>query len=112
MQDRKRRWILKGTDWAHMKRLIYDRGEGVCEYCEQREMADVHHIIFRSKHRDDRETNLIGLCRVCHDLLAHGNNRDYWSWEFSKYVGLDTHVLKWREAHREELEGLYKRAKK
>lgn len=112
MYEIKRRWILTGNAWREMNRLIYDRGNGVCECCEQREMEDAHHIIFRSKHRDDRETNLIGLCRQCHDLYAHGEDRGIWFQEFGHYVRYDPHVLAWRKAHRAELARLYEMAKK
>jgi len=44
-----------------------------CEYCHIYPVVDVHHIIYRShfgkkrKHEQDQISNLIGLCRFCHD---------------------------------------------
>lgn len=108
---KERRWILKGTAWGKMKRLVYDRAGGLCECCRWQEAADAHHIIFRSEHRDDRETNLIALCRCCHDNHAHGCNKRFWKAEFLKYVGTDSHVLAWRKQHDAELSRLYERAK-
>lgn len=48
-----------------------------CEDCEIRQIQDIHHIEPRSKfgskmkHEQDKITNLIGLCRICHNE-AHG----------------------------------------
>lgn len=33
---------------------------------------EVHHIIFRSQHGSDEESNLITLCKTCHDALHAG----------------------------------------
>lgn len=109
---KKRHWILKGMAWAKMKRLVYDRAGRLCECCRMREAVDAHHIIFRSEHRDDRETNLIALCRSCHDHHAHGCNKHFWQAEFLKYVRTDPGVLAWRKAHELELARLYEKARK
>lgn len=48
-----------------------------CEDCGQRPIQDIHHVEPRSKfgstmkHLQDLISNLIGLCRICHDA-AHG----------------------------------------
>lgn len=50
----------------------------MCEYCKSGVARDIHHIIPRSKfgskrkEEQDHVTNLIGLCRPCHDD-AHAN---------------------------------------
>lgn len=80
---------LYGKDWTKRKLEIWERGGGRCERivgqhviakngyssitnedvrCKS-EMNDPHHIVARSKKRDDRASNLIGLCRMHHDLL-------------------------------------------
>lgn len=73
--------VLYGEDWKKRKQEIWERGAGRCErlICPggpsdapmkrcQTEMHDPHHIIKRSKRRDDRTVNLVGLCRMHHDL--------------------------------------------
>ena len=83
------REVLKGEDWKNRKLELWIRGNGRCERiigecvnydkgypylngqevrCSS-EMHDPHHIVKRSKKRDDRIENLIGLCRMHHDLL-------------------------------------------
>lgn len=45
----------------------------LCECCQREKAVDIHHIIYRSKfgakRKDEQDliTNLIGLCRKCHD---------------------------------------------
>jgi len=79
--------VLYGRDWTARKREIWERGNGKCEklvewgvekqiYCRS-EMHDPHHIKPRSKGRDDRASNLIGLCRLHHSLLDYRKPR--WS---------------------------------
>jgi hypothetical protein len=94
------REILKGKDWKKRKLEIWNRGQGRCEkiieigrerlpdrttrkdyYRCANEMHDPRHKVTRSKLRDDRAENLIGLCRFHHDL------EDYRKVRWSKRVG-------------------------
>lgn len=43
----------------------------MCQHCNKRQAADIHHIIFKSQGGSDEIENLIALCRECHDK-AHG----------------------------------------
>lgn len=80
---------LHGKDWTKRKREVWDRGGGRCERivnyvgsmdipvrCKS-EMHDPHHEITRGKKRDDRIENLIGLCRLHHEL-AHEKRNPRW----------------------------------
>lgn len=78
---------LVGRDWRTRKHEIWVRGGGRCEQIVEvvgyrppfgddnndircrSEMHDPHHKIERRRGRDDRAENLIGLCRLHHDLL-------------------------------------------
>lgn len=46
---------------------VWQRGNGMCEFCAWRTMTDVHHIAGRGGPDPHRLDNLIGLCRECHD---------------------------------------------
>lgn len=70
--------VLYGEDWKRRKVELRERCNGKCEYYRdstglfeqcQVEAADPHHVIPRSKGRDDRLSNLQALCRFHHDLL-------------------------------------------
>jgi len=73
------REVLYGKDWTKRKKELLARAGGRCEKtfwisdmdrdrCRS-EAHDPHHIVPRSKGRDDRLSNLIALCRLHHELL-------------------------------------------
>lgn len=77
------REVLFHLDWKQRVGELRQRCGGRCEYeipyggistrC-LREAADPDHIIPRSKGRDDRLSNLQGLCRLHHELKHKARN--------------------------------------
>jgi len=75
------RECLVGYDWKMRKEVLRQRAwdrhtdQVRCEYNNsdgarcRNEAADPHHVIPRSKGRDDRLSNLQALCRYHHDLM-------------------------------------------
>jgi hypothetical protein len=64
-------------DWRRRKRSLRERSGGQCENIWAghrclKAAVDAHHIIRRSKWRDDRLSNLMDVCRECHKLLGGG----------------------------------------
>ena len=95
------REVLYGVDWIARKYQVWCRGGGKCEQrlesvvlakesrwvnvderCRS-EMAHVHHKIKRSKQRDDRLSNLEGLCKLHHEL-KHPEKMPRWSSSVSR----------------------------
>ena len=60
---------------------VFERGDGVCEFCRAAAMTDVHHIAGRGGPDPHRLGNLIGLCARCH-RRAHAEP------EWARSVGL------------------------
>jgi hypothetical protein len=70
---------LVGLDWEARKRELWARSGGRCEMSAMLGRMHVagcsglseepHHVIARSKQRDDRMSNLAGLSHFCHDSL-------------------------------------------
>jgi 5-methylcytosine-specific restriction endonuclease McrA len=58
--------------YARLRREILERDGWRCQKCGCSRNLDVHHRIRRSALGDDRETNLITLCRECHQIV-HGS---------------------------------------
>ena len=56
-------------EWAARRRSVGDRDHWMCRAC--REVAivfgDPHHIVYRSAGGSDDLSNLVWLCRTCHD---------------------------------------------
>lgn len=78
--------VLYGDDWKARVAELDDRSGGRCEYnafrdeemrCA-RQAADPDHIVKRSKHRDDRMSNLQALC-VFHHRAKHPEKQPQWT---------------------------------
>jgi len=66
----KRRRIREAPKlYTELRRLILERDGWRCQKCGSSRNLDVHHVRGRSALGDDAETNLITLCRECHQIL-------------------------------------------
>ena len=71
----KNKWLYqKGINYgfANTKSYVLDRDNYTCQYCKGKSKdskLEVHHIIFRSNNGSDEASNLICLCKICHDKL-------------------------------------------
>jgi len=72
------RWLYqKGINYgfANTKAYVLTRDGYTCQKCSDKskdKRLEVHHIIFRSQGGSDDETNLLTLCKTCHDGLHAG----------------------------------------
>ena len=76
--DKLGREVLAGEDWAARKFDLWQRANGKCEYFVRcmAEATESHHVIRRSKGRDDRLLNLLALCHYHHGIMEkEGPNR-------------------------------------
>ena len=71
----KNKWLYqKGINYgfANTKAYVLNRDKYMCQHCKgksKESRLEVHHIIFRSTGGSDEESNLITLCRTCHDKV-------------------------------------------
>jgi DNA mismatch repair protein MutS len=84
--DEIRRELLDmDDDLLNNKRTKYNVRKfktGLCEVCCKQKVQDIHHIVEQQK-ADDKQfidhrhknhgSNLVGLCKTCHDKIHHGN---------------------------------------
>ncbi|MFB9757875.1 RNA-guided endonuclease IscB [Ectobacillus funiculus] len=74
----KNKWLYqKGMNYgyANTKAYVLTRDGYRCQSCKgksKNKRLEVHHIIFRSVGGSDEESNLITLCKTCHDALHRG----------------------------------------
>lgn len=62
----------KNYGFANTKEMVLNRDNYTCQYCKGKHKdskLEVHHIIYRSNHGSDDESNLITLCQTCHKML-------------------------------------------
>lgn len=65
----------KNYGFENTKEMVLNRDKYTCQYCKGKHKdskLEVHHIIYRSNHGSDDESNLITLCQTCHKLLHNG----------------------------------------
>jgi hypothetical protein len=72
------KWLYqKGINYgfANTKAYVLTRDNYTCQHCKGKskdQRLEVHHIVFRSQQGSDEESNLIVLCKSCHDALHKG----------------------------------------
>jgi len=75
----KNKWLYqKGINYgfANTKAYVLTRDKYKCQNCKGKskdKKLEVHHIIFKSNDGSDDETNLITLCKTCHDKVHKGS---------------------------------------
>lgn len=74
----KNKWMYqKGINYgyANTKAYVLARDNHICQSCKGKckdNKIEVHHIQLRSQNGSDEESNLITLCKTCHDSLHDG----------------------------------------
>ena len=61
--------------YANTKAYVLTRDTYICQQCQGKSRdrrLEVHHIVFRSEQGSDEESNLLTLCKICHDGLHAG----------------------------------------
>jgi hypothetical protein len=72
-------WLYqKGINYgfANTKAYVLTRDGYACQQCKGKskdQRLEVHHVVFRSQGGSDEETNLLTLCKSCHDDLHAGS---------------------------------------
>lgn len=67
----------KGINYgfANTKAFVLTRDGHTCQHCQGKtkdQRLEVHHLVFRSQQGSDEESNLLTLCKTCHDGLHAG----------------------------------------
>ena len=69
---------LKSAEWRKKRDAAMSRAGGTCEMCEQRTATQVHHIRYPKRLGDEPLTDLLAVCRQCHEkghgMIEHQRN--------------------------------------
>ncbi len=74
----RKKWLYQkgiNSGFANTKAYVLTRDNYTCQHCKgnlKDARLEVHHIIFRSQNGSDEESNLLTLCKTCHDSLHDG----------------------------------------
>ena len=63
VSDRRRR---RDAVYPERREQVWERGNGMCEFCGMAAMGEVHHRAGRGGSDPHRLDNLVGLCSPCH----------------------------------------------
>lgn len=72
------KWLYqKGINYgyANTRAYVLTRDGYTCQHCKGKSKdprLEVHHLVLRSAQGSDEETNLLTLCKTCHDALHAG----------------------------------------
>ncbi len=61
--------------YANTKAYVLTRDNSTCQHCQGKSKdrrLEVHHLVFRSEQGSDEASNLLTLCKTCHDGLHAG----------------------------------------
>lgn len=59
---------LRTPEWAAKREIVLTRCKRVCEACGSARATDVHHLNYK-RVGEELDTDLLGLCRECHDTI-------------------------------------------
>lgn len=74
------RWYgrLRGKPWDRLRRFVHARDKGECRECGRKvsfRKFHCHHVLEVSQNGTNHPTNLVTLCRACHEKKhAHMQN--------------------------------------
>jgi len=55
-----------------LRHFVYARDNWHCRHCNNSSGLDPHHVVFKSAGGEDVSSNLLTLCRKCHDDVHGG----------------------------------------
>ena len=59
---------LKTEEWRTKSRFILER-DPICRICEKEKSCDAHHIHYKNIPFENLDTDIVGLCRKCHNRI-------------------------------------------
>ena len=67
---------LGSPEWKVIRNKIIARQLGVCEGCRNSRVEQVHHLTYK-RVGWELLIDLVGLCRICHELAHDNSSRDF-----------------------------------
>ncbi len=66
---------LASREWRVKRKEVIEINNGVCERCASRPIQDIHHLTYE-RVGQERISDLMGVCRPCHEYLAAERDDD------------------------------------
>tara|TARA_Y100000310_G_scaffold342834_1_gene447775 strand:- start:1858 stop:2340 length:483 start_codon:yes stop_codon:yes gene_type:complete len=62
--------------WAIKREAVKKRAEGICERCRDANLRDIHHLTYENLGAEYVDSDLLGVCRPCHEFLSAKRDDD------------------------------------
>lgn len=59
---------LRSDEWQQKRKVVIDR-DPICRICEKQHTKDVHHLTYVRFQCENVDTDLVGVCRQCHNYI-------------------------------------------
>ena len=66
---------LASREWRVKRNEVIELNNGICERCASRPIQDIHHLTYE-RIGQERISDLMGVCRPCHEYLAAVRDSD------------------------------------
>ena len=66
---------LASREWRAKRKEVIELADGICKRCASRPIENVHHITYANIGQESL-SDLLGVCRPCHEYLAAERNDD------------------------------------
>lgn len=66
---------LASREWRAKRKKVIELNNGICERCASRPIENVHHLTYENL-GNERLSDLMGVCRPCHEYLAAERDDD------------------------------------
>ena len=61
---------MASREWALKRKEVKERADNTCERCKSAPVQNVHHLSYEHLGYEDTDTDLLGVCRPCHEFLS------------------------------------------
>lgn len=67
---------LASREWRVKRKEVIELNNNICQRCASRPIENVHHLSYENIGDEDPSSDLMGVCRPCHEYLAAERDDD------------------------------------
>lgn len=67
---------MASREWALKREAVKERADNICERCHDAPVQNIHHLSYKNLGDENLETELIGVCRLCHEFVSAKRDTD------------------------------------
>jgi hypothetical protein len=67
---------LASREWRVKRKEVIELNDNICQRCASRPIENIHHLSYENIGDEDPSSELMGVCRPCHEYLAAERDDD------------------------------------